>query len=117
MKKAFRYLIVLTLLSLILSACGAAATATSAPVSTSAPQQATQAPVQPTAAAAEPIKLVIWWWGEQEAPGAQKFMDETIAEYQKLHPNITIEAVLQSTDTLIPSFQAAAAAKDGPDIQ
>jgi multiple sugar transport system substrate-binding protein len=63
------------------------------------------------------VKLVVWWWGEQEAPGAQKFMDETIAEYQKLHPNVTIEAVLQSTDTLIPSFQAAAAAQEGPDIQ
>jgi multiple sugar transport system substrate-binding protein len=44
-------------------------------------------------------------------------MDETIAMYQKEHPNVTIEAVLQSTDTLIPSFQSAAAAKEGPDIQ
>ncbi|MCX6064765.1 MAG: extracellular solute-binding protein [Chloroflexi bacterium] len=112
----FRFMIVLTLLSLLLSACGSAAP-TAAVEPTSPP--ANSAPEQPTVEAPSqaPIKLVVWWWGEQEAPGAQKFMDETIAEYQKLHPNITIEAVLQSTDTLIPSFQAAAAAKEGPDIQ
>lgn len=68
-------------------------------------------------AAAEPVKLVMWWWGEQEAPGAQKWLDETAAKYQELHPEITIETVLQSTDSLIPAFQAAAAAKEGPDIQ
>ena len=44
-------------------------------------------------------------------------MDETIAKYKEAHPNVTIEAVLQSTDTLIPAFQSAAAAKQGPDIQ
>ena len=67
--------------------------------------------------AAEPVKLVVWWWGEQEAPGAQKWLDETIAKYKEAHPNVTIETVLQSTDTLIPAFQSAAAAKQGPDIQ
>ena len=69
------------------------------------------------AVAAEPIKLVMWWWGEQEAPGAQKWLDETVAKYQEAHPEITIETVLQSTDSLIPAFQSAAAAKEGPDIQ
>ena len=67
--------------------------------------------------AAEPVKLVMWWWGEQEAPGAQKWLDETIQLYQEKHPNVTIEAVLQSTDSLIPSFQSAMAAQEGPDIQ
>jgi multiple sugar transport system substrate-binding protein len=67
--------------------------------------------------AQEPVKLVMWWWGEQEAPGAQKWLDETIDLYQKANPNITIESVLQSTDSLIPSFQSAMAAKEGPDIQ
>lgn len=68
-------------------------------------------------ATAEPIKLVIWWWGEQEAPGAQAWLDETMALYTEAHPNVTFEAVLQSTDTLVPAFQSAAAAKEGPDIQ
>jgi raffinose/stachyose/melibiose transport system substrate-binding protein len=67
--------------------------------------------------AAEPVNLVMWWWGEQEAPGAQKWLDETVALYQKDHPDITIETVLQSTDSLIPAFQSAAAAQEGPDIE
>lgn len=64
-----------------------------------------------------PVKLVVWWWGEQEAPGAQQWMDDTVALYQEANPNITIEAVLQSTDGMIPAFQSAIAAKSGPDIQ
>ncbi len=78
-----------------------------------------RAPLRPQAAATfeEPVKLVVWWWGEQEAPGAQKWMDETMAKYKDDHPNVDFETVLQSTDTLIPAFQSAAAAKQGPDIQ
>lgn len=64
-----------------------------------------------------PVPLTIWWWGEQEAPGAQKWMDKTVALYQTQHPNVQIKTVLQSTDQLIPAFKTAAAAKQGPDIQ
>jgi raffinose/stachyose/melibiose transport system substrate-binding protein len=67
--------------------------------------------------AAEPVKLVMWWWGEQEAPGAQKWLDETVALYQEKNPDVTIETVLQSTDSLIPAFQSAATAQQGPDIE
>lgn len=107
-----RFLFVLLIVVSILAAC--AQPSTPPPPE---PQQpaVTEAPAQP--AQAEPVKLVIWWWGEQEAPGAQQWLDETIAEYQKMHPNVTIEAVLQSTDSLIPAFQSAAAAQQGPDIQ
>jgi multiple sugar transport system substrate-binding protein len=63
------------------------------------------------------VKLVVWWWGEQEAPGAKKWLESTMAKYKEAHPNVAFEAVLQSTDTLVPAFQAAAAAKQGPDIQ
>jgi raffinose/stachyose/melibiose transport system substrate-binding protein len=115
MKKLFHILVALMIAALVLASCTPPATPPPAAPKTEAPAaQETKAPEQPPA---EPVKLVIWWWGEQEAPGAQKFMDETIAMYQKEHPNVTIEAVLQSTDTLIPSFQSAAAAKEGPDIQ
>ncbi|MCL5771702.1 MAG: hypothetical protein M1479_05475, partial [Actinobacteria bacterium] len=46
-----------------------------------------------TAAAAEttsgePIKLVFWWWGEQEAPGLEKFVNESIKMYEEKNPNI-----------------------------
>lgn len=64
-----------------------------------------------------PVHLVMWYWGEQEAPGAKKWLTETVAAYEKQHPNVTIDTVLQTTDSLIPAFQAAAAAKQGPDLQ
>src|ERR1035437_7787068 len=125
MKNIAKIITALTLFGLILSGYAPAVTPTAAPApATSAPAPATSAPVPATAApataaptTAAPIHLVVWWWGEQEAPGAQKWMDETVADYEKLHPNVTIETVLQSTDSLIPAFTSAAAAKSGPDIQ
>ena len=65
----------------------------------------------------EPVNLTMWWWGEQEAAGAKKWLAQTVAAYQKKHPNVKIKTVLQTTDGLIPAFKAAAAAKKGPDIQ
>lgn len=75
--------------------------------------QATETKEFPT----EPVKLVMWWWGEQEAAGAEQWLADTIEAYGEKHPNVTIEPVLQTTDGLIPAFKAAAAAKKGPDIQ
>ena len=64
-----------------------------------------------------PVKLTMWWWGDQEANGAKEWLAQTVALYQKKHPNVTIKTVLQTTDGLVPAFKAAAAAKKGPDIQ
>jgi multiple sugar transport system substrate-binding protein len=64
-----------------------------------------------------PVNLTMWWWGEQEAAGAKKWLSDTIALYNKRHPNVKIKTVLQTTDGLIPAFKAAAAAKKGPDLQ
>ena len=71
----------------------------------------------PSAFPTQQINLTLWWWGEQEAPGAKKWLTETIAKYKVKRPNVSITPVLQTTDGLVPSFQAAAAAKKGPDIQ
>ena len=65
----------------------------------------------------EPVNLTMWWWGEQEAAGAKSWLSQTIALYEKKHPNVKIKTVLQTTDGLVPAFKAAAAAKKGPDIQ
>lgn len=65
----------------------------------------------------EDVTLTMWWWGEQEVPGAKKWLQATIAAYEKKHPNVTIKPVLQTTDSLIPAFKAAAAAEKGPDLQ
>ncbi|MFV0252810.1 MAG: ABC transporter substrate-binding protein [Beutenbergiaceae bacterium] len=72
---------------------------------------------RPTEMPTEDITLELWWWGEQEAPGAEQFIDEAIAAYQAENPNVTIIPTLQNTDALIPAFESAAAAGEGPDIQ
>ena len=65
----------------------------------------------------EPVKLTMWWWGEQEAKGAKGWLTQTVDAYHAQHPNVTIETVLQTTDGLVPAFKTAATAKKGPDIQ
>lgn len=65
----------------------------------------------------EQKKIVVWYWGEQEAPGAKAWLEETAKMYSSENPGITFELVLQSTDDLVPAFKTAAAAKQGPDIQ
>ncbi|MCW2940253.1 MAG: extracellular solute-binding protein family 1 [Actinomycetia bacterium] len=64
-----------------------------------------------------PVHLTMWWWGDQEAHGAKAWLADTVAAYEAKHPNVKIDTVLQTTDGLLPAFQAAAAAKQGPDIQ
>ena len=64
-----------------------------------------------------PITLTMWYWGQQEAAGLDKFVADSTAAYHAAHPNVTINAVLQSTDNLMPNFAAAAKAKKGPDIE
>ena len=65
---------------------------------------------------AEKADLTYWYWGESDAPGANDWMKARIAEYQKDHPGVKVNLVLQSTDTLIGAFTTAAQTKSGPDI-
>lgn len=70
------------------------------------------------AATRQPAKLTLtyWYWGESDEPGSNKWMAETVRQYERLHPNVTVNLVIQSTDTLTSAFQAATAAHSGPDI-
>jgi ABC-type glycerol-3-phosphate transport system substrate-binding protein len=107
------------------------AAATSAPAATSAAEEpasdmetatsepaAEESAAETTAAEAsgEPVNLTFWWWAESDAPGANAWLDQAVEAYKAVKPNVTIEVVEQATDTFIPTFQAAAAAKEGPDI-
>jgi ABC-type glycerol-3-phosphate transport system substrate-binding protein len=69
------------------------------------------------ASSSGPVKLTMWWWGDQEAGGMKDFVADSVQKYEAAHPNITIDTVLQSTDNLMPNFAAAAKAKKGPDIE
>ncbi len=100
----YRLFALLLVSALLLAACAQAAV-------TQAPQEVkTEAPKE------EPISLTFWYWAESDAPGADAWMKETVEAYKKIKPNVSIEVVPQSTDTLISAFQAAATAKSGPDI-
>jgi len=79
----------------------------------------TEASVEETAEEdifSEPAELVFWWYGEQEIPGVTAYVDALCAEYNKLHPNITVKQVHQPGDAVVSNFLAAAAANSGPDI-
>ena len=95
MKTSLRVITILVILSMTLVACGT--------------------PAQP-AASTGPVNLTFWYWAESDAPGADAWMTETVAAYKQIKPNVTINIVPQSTDTLISAFQSAVTAKSGPDI-
>jgi raffinose/stachyose/melibiose transport system substrate-binding protein len=97
----------------LLAACVAAALA----VGASASRGSAPAAASPKAFPTGPVHLTMWWWGEQEAAGAKKRLADTVALYEKKHPNVTIKTVLQTTNGLVPAVKAAAAAKKGPDLQ
>jgi len=65
----------------------------------------------------EQVELTWWWWGEQDEPGLEMWVKETVKMYEAEHPNVKIKTVLQDTETVIPAFNAAAQARSGPDIQ
>ena len=58
-------------------------------------------------------ELNMWWWGEQELPGLQGYVDDSVKNYSAA----TIKPMLQDTAVVISQFQTAAAAGNAPDIQ
>jgi ABC-type glycerol-3-phosphate transport system substrate-binding protein len=93
MKAGLRVIAILVILSMTLVACGTPSTGSNAKVD-----------------------LTFWYWAESDAPGADAWMAETVTAYKAVKPNVTINIVPQSTDTLISAFQSAVTAKSGPDI-
>jgi raffinose/stachyose/melibiose transport system substrate-binding protein len=67
-------------------------------------------------AAGRSAALKMWWWGEQEAVGITKWLDDTIAKF-KTQTGVAISPTLMDTDNVIPQFTTAAAAGNVPDIQ
>ena len=96
----------------VLAAIGAAvAVGVAAFASTAASQNA-----RPTADDPNDADLTYWYWGEDDAPGANGWLKKQVALYEKAHPNVKITVVTQSTDTLTSAFTTAAQTKSGPDI-
>jgi len=60
--------------------------------------------------------LTLWWLGNQEIPGIEDWMKESIKLYEAKYPGITVNTVLQSTDTYNTTQKTACKAGSGPDI-
>src|SRR6185312_11512463 len=60
--------------------------------------------------------LTVWWLGNQEIPGIEDWMKESVDAYQKLYPTITVKTVLQPVDTYNTLQKTACKAGSGPDI-
>src|SRR5215471_11429227 len=99
--KRFHILSIVLILVTLLSACG--------------PKAATPSAGSASGNSNEKVDLTFWYWAESDAPGADAWMTETVEAYNKVKPNVTINVVPQSTDTLISAFQSAVTAKSGPD--
>ena len=61
-------------------------------------------------------KITYWFWGESDIPGIDNWLTGRVAAYEKLHPDVKINIVPQSSDTLIGAFRLAAQSKSGPDM-
>jgi raffinose/stachyose/melibiose transport system substrate-binding protein len=64
-------------------------------------------------AQADTPTLNMWWWGEQELPGLQAFVEDSVKNYSAA----SVKTMLQDTNVVISQFQTAAAAGKGPDVQ
>jgi raffinose/stachyose/melibiose transport system substrate-binding protein len=104
MKIAFRLSIVAALLAISLSF-----SLTTSVLRLTTPAAAQELPTGPVA-------IDVWWWGETEAPGSEEWLKAAQAAYSAEHPNVTFTNNLLSTDALLPTYEAAGQAKEGPTI-
>jgi raffinose/stachyose/melibiose transport system substrate-binding protein len=68
------------------------------------------------AMATEADTLKMWWWGQQEAVGIQKWVDDTLKKFT-VKTGVNVKPTLMGTDNVIPQFTSAAAAGKPPDVQ
>ncbi len=100
--------------------CAAPAAVPAAPAAPADAEAAAEAPTVEEPIAEAPAQaattLKMWWWGEQEAPGLEKWLKASAEMYKEKSGN-TVEMTLQDNASVIPEFQTASAAKNAPDIQ
>ena len=92
---------------------GSAALGASLGLGSTMPALAGSHPTGGSLARRQSAELLMWWWGEQELPGLQDFVDQSIAAWD----GGSVEAVLQDTSVVISQFQTASAANEAPDLQ
>jgi raffinose/stachyose/melibiose transport system substrate-binding protein len=119
MRKSVLFLLSLLLVaSMLLTACGGAATqAPAEPAATEAPAQpaATEAPAEPAATEAPAKVTVTWWHISTKDPGLsdwQKMADD----YMAAHPNVTIEITVLENEAFKTKLTTVMQSGDPPDI-
>ena len=48
--------------------------------------------------------ITVWWWGEEQTPGLQEWMANTVQAFEEAYPTIDVDAVYQNTDAIIPGL-------------
>lgn len=112
---SIQFLLGLTIVALVATACGGA-TATTSPATsgatTASPSVATTS--APTASS-EPVVLVVWDSEPKDSP-----IDLTLIEankrFEALHPNVTVKHVVKSYEDLVATLKLAISDGSGPDI-
>jgi arabinogalactan oligomer/maltooligosaccharide transport system substrate-binding protein len=113
-KSLFLILALLSVLSLILAACGP----------TEAPAQPTAVPVEPTAVQVEPTPVpppaepmtIVLWTKEGEADGGLQYVKSLTDAYTAANPNVTFEVANKDVETLREDFLTAGLAGSLPDL-
>lgn len=95
-----------------LAACGSSSTNSSSTSTSSGTNLGSSYNV----ASAGKSTLTIWWLGNQEIPGIQTWMKNAITAYEGLHPNVTVNTVLENTETYTATQKTACRGGAGPDI-
>jgi arabinogalactan oligomer/maltooligosaccharide transport system substrate-binding protein len=118
MKKSFfMMLALLTVVSMVIGACGATTAPTVAPTAVVAQPTAVPATkVPPTAVPpAEPVTIVLWT-KEGEADGGLQFLKSLTDAYTAANPNVTFEVANKDVETLREDFLTAGLAGSLPDL-
>jgi multiple sugar transport system substrate-binding protein len=118
-KKLLGLLLAFSLLVPILAACTAPAAAPAASQPAPAPTTAPAAPVaQPTAApaAASGEQITLDFWNPETNDAMIKVLQEDIAAYEKLHPNIKVNLVNIPWGDIYTKWQTGIQSKAVPDL-
>ena len=111
----------------VAAATDEAATPAAPPAETGAPADtggaATEEPAaagglgsQYDVASAGDVTLKIWWLGDLEAPGIEKWLADMITTFETQYPNVNVEPTLYDTNTWIQTQATACQSKTGPDL-
>jgi raffinose/stachyose/melibiose transport system substrate-binding protein len=65
---------------------------------------------------AQDVALSMQWFGQQDGPGLENWVNKAVADYEKAHPNVKISLTLLNPSNVISTLNTASAAHQTPDI-